>query len=89
MDNSQGRLRPEMFGRIRHVEKMEPRPVVPNGTVIQGDGQNVVYVEKSPGRFESRPVTIGARVKDGVAIMTGLQAGDRVVVDGVMLLRGI
>jgi cobalt-zinc-cadmium efflux system membrane fusion protein len=89
MDNSHGRLRPEMFGRIRHVEKMEPRPVVPNGTVIQGDGQNVVYVEKSPGRFESRPVTIGARVKDGVAIMTGLQAGDRVVVDGVMLLKGI
>jgi cobalt-zinc-cadmium efflux system membrane fusion protein len=89
MDNSGGRLRPEMFGRIRHVEKMEPRPVVPNGTVIQGDGQNVVYVEKSAGRFESRPVTIGARVKDGVAIMTGLQAGDRVVVDGVMLLKGI
>jgi multidrug efflux pump subunit AcrA (membrane-fusion protein) len=78
-----------MFGRIRHVEKMEPRPVVPNGTVIQGDGQNVVYVEKSPGKFESRPVTVGVRVKDGVAIMTGLQEGDRVVVDGVMLLRGI
>jgi len=89
MDNSQGRLRPEMFGKIRHVETMEPKPVVPPGTVIQGDGQNVVYLEKSPGVFVHRAVTIGARVKDGVAILTGLQSGDRVVVDGVMLLKGI
>ncbi len=89
MDNSRGRLRPEMFGKIRHVEKMEPRPVVPAGTVIQGDGQNIVYVEKSPGVFEPRPVTLGPRVKDGVAILTGLRAGDRVVVDGAMLLKGL
>ena len=89
MDNARGRVRPEMFGRIRHVEKMELRPVVPSATVIQGDGQNVVYVEKSPGTFEARPVTIGARVKDGVAVLKGLRAGDRVVVDGVMLLKGI
>jgi len=89
MENVRGRLRPEMFGKIRHVEAMELRPVVPAGTVIQGDGQNVVYVEKSPGVFVQRPVTVGPRVKDGVAILRGLQAGDRVVVDGVMLLKGI
>jgi cobalt-zinc-cadmium efflux system membrane fusion protein len=90
MDNSRGRFRPEMFGRIRHVEAMELRPVVPAGTVIQGDGQNVVYVEKSPGVFIQRAVTVGARVKNGcVAILNGLHAGDRVVVDGVMLLKGI
>ena len=89
MDNSRGRLRPEMFGRIRHVEAMAPRPVVPAGTVIQGDGQNVVYVEKSPGVFVQRAVTVGPRVKNGVAILNGLRAGDRVVVDGVMLLKGI
>ena len=89
MDNSRGRLRPEMFGKIRHVEAMETRPVVPAGTVIQGDGQNVVYVEKSPGVFVQRAVTVGPRVKNGVAILDGLRAGDRVVVDGVMLLKGI
>jgi len=89
MDNSRGRLRPEMFGRIRHVEAMEPRPVVPAGTVIQGDGQNVVYMEKSTGVFVQRAVTVGPRVKNKVAILSGLHAGDRVVVDGVMLLKGI
>jgi len=90
MDNSQGRLRPEMFGQIHHVEAMEPKPVVPAGTVIQGDGQNVVYVEKSPGVFLQRAVTVGPHGKSGnVAILKGLHAGDRVVVDGVMLLKGI
>jgi cobalt-zinc-cadmium efflux system membrane fusion protein len=88
MDNRRGRFRPEMFGRIRHVEALEARPVVPPGAVIQGDGQNVVYVEKSPGTFVLTPVKIGPRGTYGIPVLEGLHAGDRVVVDGVMLLKG-
>ena len=34
MDNPRGRLRPEMFGNIRHTEGMQMMPVVPAGAVI-------------------------------------------------------
>lgn len=87
MDNSKGLLRPEMFGNIRHVESMERLPVVPAAAVVQTDGRNLVYVEKGAGDFEPVAVQLGNRAGDRVAVLKGLQPGDRIVVDGVMLLK--
>jgi membrane fusion protein, heavy metal efflux system len=87
LDNSHGRFKPEMFGRIRHLEAMREVPALPIGAIIQGDGRNVIYVEQSIGRFEMREVIIGNRVGDIVAIVSGVKPGECVVVDGVMLLK--
>jgi membrane fusion protein, heavy metal efflux system len=89
MDNTHGRLRPEMFGSVHHIESTEPTPVVPAGAVIQGDGQSAVFVEHSPGHFQRREVTVGKRTGDIVPLLSGVKAGDRVVVDGPMLLKGL
>jgi RND family efflux transporter, MFP subunit len=89
MDNSRGLLRPEMFGRIKHVEATSQRPVVPVGAVIQGDNQNSVFVERSAGVFDLVPVKLGPQVQGNIAVVSGLSPGDRVVVDGVMLLKGL
>jgi cobalt-zinc-cadmium efflux system membrane fusion protein len=56
--------------------------------VVLEYGRPVVFVEQAPGRFERRPVTTGARAENLLAITQGVQAGDRVVVDGAVLLRG-
>jgi len=87
LDNSRGRLRPEMFGRIRHVEGTTRMPVVPVGAVVQGEGSSVVYREVTRGVFEPVDVTLGERLGERVAIKSGLESGARVVTDGVMLLR--
>jgi cobalt-zinc-cadmium efflux system membrane fusion protein len=87
MDNSRGLLRPEMFGSIRHVESMERLPVVPAAAVVQSDGRNLVYRETAPGIFEQVDVQLGNRTDDHVAVVKGLRAGERIVVDGVMLLK--
>lgn len=88
INNGSGKLRPEMFGRIRHIEGTERRPVIPPGALIQGDGTSVVYMELSPGVFKRTPVTVGNRSGNGIPILSGLKAGDRVVTDGAMLLKG-
>jgi cobalt-zinc-cadmium efflux system membrane fusion protein len=87
MDNSRGLLRPEMFCTIRHVESTRRLPVVPAGAVVHSEGQNVVYREKAPGDFEPVRVELGNQVDGRVAIVKGLSPGDRIVVDGVMLLK--
>jgi len=58
---------------------------VPQLAVQQGPNGHVVYVVKEDGRAELRPVVVGDYhgAKD-IFILTGLQAGDRVVVDGAM-----
>ena len=87
LDNSRGRLRPEMFGAIKHTESKRLLPAVPAGAVVQGDGKTVVFVERAPGRFQPVSVETGQRMGDSLPILSGLQAGARVVVDGAMLLR--
>ena len=86
--NPEGRFRPEMFGRIRHTEATRWLPVVPPGAIIQSEGQAVVFKELSRGVFEQVPVKPGKPLGSAVPILEGLLPGDRVVVDGVMLLKG-
>lgn len=80
-------LRPEMFGRIRHVDSTRVSPVVPTAAIIQGDGQNVVFRETSQGTFQQTPVTLGNKNGELIAVLSGLKEGDRVVTDGAMLLK--
>ena len=87
LGNSQGRLRPEMFGSVRHTESLQATPVLPAGAVVQMEGSSVVFVETATGRYKRTPVVVGNRFKDLLPIASGIKAGDRVVVDGAMLLR--
>ena len=89
LDNRLGRFRPEMFGSIHHIESTARMAVVPAGAVIEGDGHATVFVETSPGTFQERTVVIGKKAGARVRIVSGVRAGDTVVVDGAMLLSGL
>jgi cobalt-zinc-cadmium efflux system membrane fusion protein len=89
LENRGGRLRPEMFGSIHHIEATARVPVVPAGAVIRNGDQATLFVETAPGRFESRKVTLGPPAGDVVRIVDGVSPGDSVVVDGAMLLQGM
>jgi membrane fusion protein, heavy metal efflux system len=89
MDNPNGKLRPEMYGTIRHTDTVRMLPVVPVGAVMQGDGKTSVWLEESPGRFKAVEVKTGERTGDLLPVQSGLKAGARVVIDGAMLLRGL
>jgi cobalt-zinc-cadmium efflux system membrane fusion protein len=87
MDNRGGRLRPEMFGSIRHTEGLRALPAVPAGAVIQEESRNFVFVEVAPGKFRQTEVQIGLRSGDLLPVTQGIRAGDRIVTDGAMLLK--
>ena len=87
LPNSNGRLRPEMYAQIRLVGETRQMPVVPPAAILQADGKSIVYRELSRGVFQAVNVTTGGKAGDKIAIASGLKAGDRVVTDGVILLR--
>jgi cobalt-zinc-cadmium efflux system membrane fusion protein len=86
LNNSSGRFRPEMFARIRRLGPVRNVPVVPISAVLHEYGSAIVFLERSPGEFERREVSIGKRAGEIVSVLSGLQPGDRVVVDGAVLL---
>lgn len=86
LPNPDGRFRPEMFGRVRHGHTTTRRPALPQSAVIHRDGADVILVETGPGQYVIRRVTVGTRTGDMVALLDGAAVGERVVVDGGVLL---
>jgi cobalt-zinc-cadmium efflux system membrane fusion protein len=89
IDNRDGRFRPDMFGSIHHIESTETWAVVPAEAVIDDEGRSIVFVESSPGRFDERVVVVGKKAGHLVRIVSGVKAGETIVVDGAMLLSGL
>jgi HlyD family secretion protein len=58
-----------------------PRLIIPRGAVRKDGGQDVVFVV-AERRVERRAVRVGSAHGDGVDIVSGVSAGERVVVDG-------
>jgi cobalt-zinc-cadmium efflux system membrane fusion protein len=87
LHNPQGRLRPEMFGSVRHAGAPRKMAVLPPAAIVQEYGRNTVFAERAPGQYERRQVTLGPPVSERVPVLSGVQAGDRVVVDGAVLLK--
>jgi cobalt-zinc-cadmium efflux system membrane fusion protein len=85
LPNPRGRLRPEMFGRIRHAHPPRPLPVVPAEAVVRSARGSFLFVERGPGRFERLYVQTGEPIGASIPVL-GVQPGDRVVVGGVTLL---
>ena len=56
IQNPRGRLRPEMFGSVHHVESMKVMPVLPPAAVVQNVGKSIVFVEIEPGMEVSETV---------------------------------
>ena len=77
-----------MHGEIRHTHALASRPALPRGAILQLEGRNVALVEERPGTFREAEVRTGSPEGELVPVLSGIRAGDRVVVDGAMLLNG-
>ncbi|MBI1357887.1 MAG: efflux RND transporter periplasmic adaptor subunit [Acidobacteria bacterium] len=87
LDNSAGRLRPEMYGRLHYTDGMVNAPWIPESAIIRIGAQDFVFVEESPGRFRSTPVDLGQPHNGGFTVAGGVQAGQRIVTQGSIYLK--
>ncbi len=62
---------------------------VPRQAVTEISGRTVVFVHTAPEAFEARPVTLGRTIGGWIEIDDGLQAGERVVSQGVAQLKAV
>jgi Cu(I)/Ag(I) efflux system membrane fusion protein len=60
--------------------------VVPRSALLQDGRRSVLYVEKGPGNYEQRNVKAGRVGNDHVEILEGLDAGEKVVVQGNLMI---
>ena len=85
LPNHSGLLRPGQF--VRAILKGAERPdaiLVPQRAVLEGPEGKFVYVVNGEEKAEPRPVVVGDWQGEDWIITAGLNAGEKVIVDGVM-----
>jgi Cu(I)/Ag(I) efflux system membrane fusion protein len=84
--NTDGALRPEMYlNAVIHVPSGR-KLAVPESAVVDTGTRQLVYVEKSPGEFEPRAVTLGKKAEGFYEVISGVEEGERVVTSANFLI---
>lgn len=93
--NPNFRLKPEMYGDVELKISLGRFLAVPDGAVLRTGRRDVVFVDRGEGRMEMRTVEIGEKAEGYYRVLSGLQAGERVVtqanflIDSESKIRGI
>jgi cobalt-zinc-cadmium efflux system membrane fusion protein len=92
--NAQGALRPGMSATARFdiaavasAAGAGDRLLIPRAAVQELNQATVVFVAEGERRFEARPITLGSTYGSDVEVLSGLEAGDRIVVRGAFTLK--
>lgn len=91
LPNGQGKLLPEMFvkAEISKNGNSQTTILVPRTAVLWSGKRSVVYVKvpnQSPAGFEMREVEIGALQGDNYTVLSGLENGEEIVVNGAFTI---
>lgn len=86
--NPQRELRPGMLLSVRVFRPERQALVIPEISVVQVAQDAHVFRVKADDTVEQVAVKLGQRRRGEVEVLEGLAAGDRVVVDGTVKLRG-
>jgi HlyD family secretion protein len=94
-DKLDPRILPDMGVKVSFLREPEatssaqaaaPRALVPKAAVRTVDGRTVVFVVRDD-RAERRAITVGLENDDRLEVVSGVTAGERVVVDGPPTLK--
>ena len=87
MSNENLKFKPEMSVVVRLKNtKAEKQITIPSKALIFDDNKYFVVVEQSPGNFKIRPVELGGNYEQMSYIRSGLEAGEKVVVENQLLI---
>jgi membrane fusion protein (multidrug efflux system) len=85
LPNPGARLRPGQFVRVILSGAVRPNAIaVPQRAVLDGPQGKFVYLVDTQSKVEMRPVEVGDWQGDDWIIHKGLEAGDKVIVSGLM-----
>jgi len=81
-------LKPGMFVSAQITSELEPSALlIPDSAILRSGEKNTVFVALPGGKFDPRTVVLGPEAENGqYEVVSGLQAGDRIVASGQFML---
>ncbi|MCH5295775.1 MAG: efflux RND transporter periplasmic adaptor subunit [Treponema sp.] len=85
-DKKDQRINAGMFAKVRlWTQDYSGKITVPSNAVVEKNNRQNVYIIKD-GTAELRPVTTGNSVEDEIQILSGVDMGERIVIEGMRVL---
>ncbi|MGI9089801.1 MAG: efflux RND transporter periplasmic adaptor subunit [Gemmatimonadaceae bacterium] len=84
--NTDGMLKPGMYATVRLSTPSRSALTVPNSAILQTGDRNIVFVDMGNGELMPHEVELGRVAGDYTEILSGLEAGQRVVTSAQFLL---
>ena len=86
--NPDAKLRGGMFASLELTLRVRDSVIVIPEPAIMSNGDNFsVFVVDKDGKAQVRPIQVGLRLPGKAEVLKGLNAGDKVVVEGIQKLR--
>ncbi len=85
--NPTGQIRPGMLATMLIDSEPVERLVVPNSAVIREDNQDYVFIRSDDDRYRMVAVKAGPEGKGMRAILSGLQEGEEIAIEGAFHLN--
>ena len=87
--NAGGRFKPGMYAMVNFGQSRSQSMAVSQDALVTVQGNSYLFVDCGGGRFLRRAVAIGEKFGDSAIVLRGVLEGERVVVTGAMLLKGL
>ncbi|MCY0389333.1 efflux RND transporter periplasmic adaptor subunit [Robbsia sp. Bb-Pol-6] len=87
LPNPAGHLKPNMFATVSLSVADDRHVVVPQSALLMNNDSTTVLVERSPWTFVRRRIELGTDEDSQARVLSGLKAGDRIVVRGGVLMN--
>ncbi|MDE0856034.1 MAG: efflux RND transporter periplasmic adaptor subunit, partial [Nevskia sp.] len=85
--NADYALKPNMFATVTLLGAKQSRVVLPTSALLMNNDRTSVFVATAPWTFERRTVELQLEEGSTVAIRSGINAGEQVVMKGGVLLN--
>jgi Cu(I)/Ag(I) efflux system membrane fusion protein len=86
IENTQHKLKPEMFVNAKINVDLGEKLAVPESAVMDTGLRKIVYVVNQNDRFQQREVTLGQKALGYFEVLDGLEEGEMVVTSGNFLV---
>lgn len=87
--NPAGKILPGMFARVDYGDPVQNVIVLPASSVVTVEGNDYVFVETMAHVFQRRKISARYPSETSVVVLKGVDEGEKVVVGGAMLLKGL
>ncbi len=89
LSNHENKFLPGMFAQVDFGNKINEAFILPLTAVVTVEGKNYVFIQTSTNSFERKQVTLANSDASKLVVLDGINAGDKVIISGAMLLKGL